>query len=159
MLPIDESKSVIHFQHAVFDPGQASYYLQRDDARTGNSFYALRLAGMHGFATLVALKTGPSYAVENHATESYITPLLVKTVPDWGERGHMVANLGEVSYRMFRLAKLPDDISDPGASASCVGFVEMIGHPYGDVAYGKDGFRLFLPGWGLIRCHPQRLRS
>jgi hypothetical protein len=126
--PIEESKSIIHFEHAGFDPELASYYVQREPG-TGNSLYLLSFSGTNSFATLAAMKTGPSYVIEERATERYITSLLGKIDPDWGDSGRTLTDLGPVSYRMFRL---------PGPSASCVGFMEMMGQLAGDERYGRD---------------------
>ena len=119
---------MISFDHAGFDPKLAEYVVQRDP-RSDNAIYVARFAGPDAVALLAALKTGPSYVVEERATESYIADLLEDAKPDWGESGHVAAPGGAVPYRLFRL---------PDKSASCVGFRRLIGQPADDANHRKD---------------------
>jgi hypothetical protein len=109
---IDPGDSAIRFEHAGFDPKLAEYMVQRDP-RSANAVYVARFTGADAFAVLAAVKTGPSYVVEERATEAYVSDLLENVKPDWGASGRVAAPIGIVPYPMFRL---------PGQSASCVGF-------------------------------------
>jgi hypothetical protein len=119
---IDPGDSAIRFEHAGFDPKLAEYMVQRDP-RSANAVYVARFTGADAFAVVAAVKTGPSYVVEERATEAYVSDLLENVKPDWGASGRVAAPIGIVPYRMFRL---------PGQSASCVGFAQQVGQPADD---------------------------
>jgi hypothetical protein len=119
---IDAGDSPIRFEHEGFDPQLAEYMVQRDP-RSANALYVARFAGADAFALLAAVKTGPSYVVEERATEAYVSDLLEDVDPDWGASGRVEAPIGIVPYRMFRL---------PGQSVSCVGFAQPVGQPADD---------------------------
>jgi hypothetical protein len=126
--PIAASESVIRFDHPDFDPKRAEYLVQRDP-RSANTVYLARFAGEGAFALLAAVKTGPSYVMEERATEAYVADLLAEAKPDWGGSGRVPSDLGPVPYRMFRL---------PDRAASCVGFARALGQPADDRNHRKN---------------------
>ena len=127
--PIAASDSPLRFEGDEFDPTQAEHLVQRE-ARSSNQLYLSRLSGAETIAVLAALRTGPSYVVEERATESYVADLLPGIEPVWGASGRAPSRLGgKVPYRMFRL---------DAPSLSCVGFGQSVGQSADDRGRKRD---------------------
>ena len=125
--PIGADQSPIHFDHADFDARLAEYALQQD-LKSGNAVYVAHFAGAGATGVVAAFKAGPSYVVEERATETYVAPLLAEAHPVWGASGRSAAHGSPISYRMFRM---------PGQTTNCVGFAQLIGQPADDANHKK----------------------
>jgi hypothetical protein len=125
---IGADESVIRFEHQDFDPERAEYLLHRNP-RSANDVYFAQFAGSEAYATLVAVKTGPSHVIDERSVESSIGRLLQNSELTWGESGRVDTAAGTVPYRMFRIADQP---------VSCVGFSQSRGESSDDRGRKND---------------------
>jgi hypothetical protein len=127
--PIAASEAPLRLEGGDFDPEQAEHLVQRD-SRSSNQLFLSRFLGADVVAVLAALKTGPSYVVEERATESYVADLLPAAELAWGESGRAPSRFGgQVPYRMFRI---------DARSLSCVGFGQPVGESADDRGRKSD---------------------
>jgi hypothetical protein len=124
--PVAADQSAIRFDHPDFDPELAEH-LQQRNSRTGTTLHVARFFGPDSQAVVVVFKAGPGYVVGERSTESYLRDLARGAELEWGDEGHAVSRLGNISYRMLRPA---------GEPLSCVGFSQTTGDT-GDDAHRK----------------------
>ena len=143
--PIEAGQSVIRFEHEKFDPERAEYLLHHDP-RSANDVYFAQFVGNAAFATLAALKTGPSHVIEERSVDSRVGRLLRDEELTWGESGRAESGMGIVPYRMFRIADQP---------VSCVGFSQSLGESSDDRGRKSDLVLATSARATPARCRPR----